>query len=362
MNPYYGELYHYGIKGQKWGVRRYQNADMTWTDEGKIRYGRKGTLAKKRAEEENKKSIGTRKAKQKKKKAGTVFIPLVDPSQAIDTLSATKSDPHRKKGNHGELLMRGAEAGIVAKNLLDYATLSKYIPLGEAVSMTAPVAASTALLAGDLAVRAGKAIKSHYDTKKYNAERESNPIDKATGFHKKSIHMTEEEDLKRVNPEINNFNSNTKSNCMLCTSAYEMRRRGYDVRAEKAGIGYENDDLLDWFPGAKIESISMGDKAKTGKSIAAAAGLNIGYAKDVVESIERKQPEGARGNIIVNWGLGGAHSMAYEIRGGKLIILDAQINKIYSDPVKILKNCTNVQYARLDNLNFNKKTIRECCS
>lgn len=31
---------HYGIKGQKYGVRRFQNADRTWTDAGKIRYGK----------------------------------------------------------------------------------------------------------------------------------------------------------------------------------------------------------------------------------------------------------------------------------------------------------------------------------
>lgn len=29
------ELYHHGIKGQKWGVRRFQNSDGTLTDEGK---------------------------------------------------------------------------------------------------------------------------------------------------------------------------------------------------------------------------------------------------------------------------------------------------------------------------------------
>ena len=32
------ELYHYGVSGQKWGVRRYQNGDGSYTSEGKKRY------------------------------------------------------------------------------------------------------------------------------------------------------------------------------------------------------------------------------------------------------------------------------------------------------------------------------------
>ena len=46
MNTYYiagfpvsDELYHHGIQGQKWGVRRYQNPDGTLTAEGRKRYG-----------------------------------------------------------------------------------------------------------------------------------------------------------------------------------------------------------------------------------------------------------------------------------------------------------------------------------
>ena len=34
-----GELYHWGVKGMKWGVRRYQNADGSLTPRGKKRYG-----------------------------------------------------------------------------------------------------------------------------------------------------------------------------------------------------------------------------------------------------------------------------------------------------------------------------------
>lgn len=47
------ELYHHGVKGMKWGVRRFQNEDGTLTDEGKARYGNKQDYSK-----PNEKGIG----------------------------------------------------------------------------------------------------------------------------------------------------------------------------------------------------------------------------------------------------------------------------------------------------------------
>lgn len=70
MNDY---LQHYGIKGMKWGVRRFQNADGTLTSAGKKRYG---------SGESSRKSTGKIKTKVDGKKvallaatvAGAAFV------------------------------------------------------------------------------------------------------------------------------------------------------------------------------------------------------------------------------------------------------------------------------------------------
>lgn len=52
-------LEHFGVKGQKWGIRRYENEDGTLTDAGKIRYAKSVKDAKKyKTAKERLKTVG----------------------------------------------------------------------------------------------------------------------------------------------------------------------------------------------------------------------------------------------------------------------------------------------------------------
>ena len=65
-----GELYHWGTKGMKWGVRRYQNKDGSLTPAGKKRYAAEEAKLKAREKEiKGREKAAAKKAKLDSKKA-----------------------------------------------------------------------------------------------------------------------------------------------------------------------------------------------------------------------------------------------------------------------------------------------------
>ena len=58
-------LKHHGIKGQKWGVRRFQNKDGTLTPAGKQKYGSKENFEKQYHEERKVKTASAKKVSDK---------------------------------------------------------------------------------------------------------------------------------------------------------------------------------------------------------------------------------------------------------------------------------------------------------
>lgn len=77
------ELIHYGIKGQKWGRRRYQNADGSLTPAGKQRYGSAENFNKQYDTQQKAVIAGTKKA--------------VDGAKEINRASREMYDEHTKK-------------------------------------------------------------------------------------------------------------------------------------------------------------------------------------------------------------------------------------------------------------------------
>lgn len=56
MWHYNDELYHFGVKGQRWGIRRYQNPDGSLTELGKKHYARQDKIMAKYQEKINARS------------------------------------------------------------------------------------------------------------------------------------------------------------------------------------------------------------------------------------------------------------------------------------------------------------------
>lgn len=92
------ELYHSGVKGMKWGIRRYQNADGTLTEEGRARYGANSYQEMSPSQRANfNKDMTTRSDKLKRNTAIGVVLAATAASAAGLAWYLTKRKEHGKR-------------------------------------------------------------------------------------------------------------------------------------------------------------------------------------------------------------------------------------------------------------------------
>lgn len=142
------ELYHHGIKGQKWGVRRYQNEDGSLTAEGVARYGENGS------------ATGKERAR---------FLNKLDSQRAryIATGSQTKKADKKEAAYKGatmteKTINRVLQAANNDKTPIMSKSVTRYVMTGKdkAKSVAMSIALSAALTGGSYlsAVGAAKAM------------------------------------------------------------------------------------------------------------------------------------------------------------------------------------------------------------
>ncbi len=155
---------------------------------------------------------------------------------------------------------------------------------------------------------------------------------------------SESEDMAAVNPGFRSMKPEYLSNCVLCTTAYDLRRRGYDVEANTTKLGRMPDDIATYYNISKndIKAIRSYDNM-------------IKHLND--------QPDGARGNICAGVGaFDSGHSMVWEKQNGKVVIIDAQSNqKYYSIESSIINENSRMPYQiiRTDDKEINWTGIRD---
>ena len=305
------ELYHHGIKGQEWGVR---NGPPYPLDDG------------------------NHSAKEKKSKWKT----------SLNSLKLSLTDEQKK------YVLLGAAA--IGTMYLDYKT--------EIIGTT--LNATSSFIEGDIESASGKIF---YNLVKV-AEGDANPdisrnlqsqingrsktgsLDPKTGLYIKNSPSSIEDDCKKVNPDFSFYNPDTSENCGLCSVAYDMRRRGYDVTAGFSHTGTLPQDFREMYKGVRTRHL-YGDRVVANNRMA--GGMTADAAKRVIKRLNTGK--NTRGLLSVGWSYSrGGHAMAYEVLGnGELLIICPQTNKVYkgNDAVRLLQNVSSVESIRTDNLKPN---------
>lgn len=183
-------------------------------------------------------------------------------------------------------------------------------------------------------------------------------------------------DSIRGTNDTRSLNKNYKNNCPNTTLAYELRRRGYDVKAKPAPKGLTMSTIRDLYniKDSDINITNMNNPLKTKE--------NNKKIKDYFDSM----PDGYRGAIGIRWDsvIPAGHIFNVEKIDGKTVFIDSQVAKsgtfkgasllvktseeikgmasyglLKTNPANYLSKAATVEIFRTDNAVINETTIKD---
>lgn len=356
-------LEHHGVKGQRWGIVK---KDDTSSDGPSLH-----------------EKISARRSARREEQAKRHDAAAATLQSHIDSINAKPS------GNRFNERSKTKQVKEIAKYRDQNTKAAADIRAGHLTDHQKHVIEGAVVVGGILAA---------YGTYKLVDSGTANQmLTKSVRFNRNSQlakHMSADEIMKDIVPAINpNFGARgTKMNCRRCTFAYEMRRRGLDVAAthSSSGTGQTAFGLFNALDpesnlgtgklsimktlskearqygeegGPLLKSLTEGGLGKD--SIVNDMTMSIpssAKAKTIFDAIA-KNPNGSRGELGVSYaGMGGAHSMAWEVIDGIPHVFDTQSGVHYSVDKFTEDFAPNVAQAaitRLDNVNLNTGYLRK---
>ena len=327
-NDYSYYLAHHGIKGQKWGVRRFQNKDGSLTPAGRVRYG-----------------VGSNSRYN-------IKIEGTSPNKKVDLRNIFKTsakDIELNKKFFGNTVDETSEE-IENRNfkaqqkisVRSYGKALANVPLQIASAFDIrALAATIALSAVDTMIPKADNFKNRYVRR--------NNVKSLDDLPKKSRESTIQKDAENVNPKYGKIGYD--KNCQYAAVTYDLRRRGYDVKAGGRLAGGKDSSVLRMYNTDK-----KFNKFKANTNLTESREENL---KNFMEAIN-KEPDGSRGILQMYMPYGG-HAISYEKTNGKIKFIDPQNGTVNSDYLKTVmrKQCHTFSYLRTDNLEINVSNIGE---
>lgn len=155
-------------------------------------------------------------------------------------------------------------------------------------------------------------------------------IDPKTGLKLKTWEYSRTEDLAATNPLQKKIVGYSWNNCSCCVTAYDLRRRGFDVVAgdpkDFRKHGATESKLKHFYEGLDPSDYFYKDVKDIPRNLSKENSDKLyKYASEKI----LEQGNGARGILAVQRKNNG-HALCYENAGGKILVLDPQANRRYN--------------------------------